>query len=221
MGEGELYVIPVDGSIAERRIASLPGDQLPTAWPSEELLVFEEEPLGRGIPDLYMIAPTGDSDPVPYLRADFGETALAVSPNGSLAAYVSNEASGQDVYVRGFPDPLGQRRVSTGGGRFPRWSPNGESLYYWVPDEGRLGPHTLYEVSVQTGPNLSFGAPEALFSGAFLPGSWDVHPDGERFLVTELVDAGEVTEGGETARTRRIVVLNWFERLREMMGGGS
>jgi hypothetical protein len=57
------------------------------------------------------------------------------------------------------------------------------------------------------------GQPRVLFSGPYPdnpgwtgPRSYDVMPDGERFLLTKLP--------GEQPRPRVIVVLNWFEELR-------
>jgi hypothetical protein len=57
------------------------------------------------------------------------------------------------------------------------------------------------------------GAPQVLFSGPYpdnpgwtRPRSYDVTPDGERFLMTRLP--------GEPAQPRVVVVLNWFDELR-------
>jgi hypothetical protein len=57
------------------------------------------------------------------------------------------------------------------------------------------------------------GAPELLFAGPYpdnpgwtRPRSYDVTPDGERFLMTKLP--------GEQSRPRIVVVLNWFDELR-------
>ena len=57
------------------------------------------------------------------------------------------------------------------------------------------------------------GPPEVLFSGPYpdnpgwtRPRSYDVTPDGERFLMTRLPD--------ERPQPYVIVVLNWFEGLK-------
>ena len=56
------------------------------------------------------------------------------SPNGRWVAYESNESGRFEVYVRTFPDPSGgQSKVSTAGGKFARWSPDGRELYYLEP----------------------------------------------------------------------------------------
>jgi len=56
------------------------------------------------------------------------------------------------------------------------------------------------------------GQPRLLFSGSYpsnqgwtRPRSYDVTPDGERFLLTKLP--------GEQPRPRIVVVLNWFDEL--------
>jgi len=80
---------------------------------------------------------TGDSVRTrPFLRAAWGEGDLVVSPDLTLAALESEETGTPgDVWIRTFPDPVGQWRVTTGGGFEPRWSPDGRKLYFW-----RTGP---------------------------------------------------------------------------------
>ena len=48
--------------------------------------------------------------------------------------------------------------------------------------------------------------------------NWDIHPDGERFLVTVFEESGAATAGGEPSPTRFLVVLNWFEELKARVG---
>jgi len=49
---------------------------------------------------------------------------------------------------------------------------------------------------------------------------WDLHPDGERFLVTvNDAPAAAAASAGRQERARTLVVVNWFEELRERMGG--
>ena len=67
----------------------------------------------------------------------------------------------------------------------------------------------VVDIDLATG---SSGQPRLLFSGPYpsnqgrtRPRSYDVTPDGERFLLTKLP--------GEQPRPRIVVVLNWFEEL--------
>ena len=74
-------------------------------------------------------------------------------------------------------------------------------------------------VSVKTDPTFSLETPQMLFKGAnfFAPNedfSWDIHPDGKRFL---MIKRPEVTKENSAAEEpqRIIVVLNWFEELKD------
>ena len=61
----------------------------------------------------------------------FSETAPAISPDGQWIAHASTESGQWEVYVSSFPDvEAGRWQVSSSGGSFPSWSPNGEELYF-------------------------------------------------------------------------------------------
>ena len=65
------------------------------------------------------------------------------------------------------------------------------------------------KVDLATG---SAGIPEKIFEGPYRYGNrnYDVSPDGQRFLM--------VKRRTEEERREVVVVLNWFEELRERMG---
>ncbi len=66
-----------------------------------------------------------------------------ISPDGRLIAYMSDEADGRhEVYIQ--PFPFGRKdRVSTSGGRWPKWGPHGKELFF-IDDDTR----TLRAVAV-------------------------------------------------------------------------
>ncbi len=84
----------------------------------------------------------------------------------------------------------GQWQVSTAGGTFPAWRPDGKELYYLNP----AGAMMAAPIAV-TGSTLEAGAPVVLFSTSILGGSafaqvgrhYDVAPDG-RFLINTVLD---------------------------------
>jgi dipeptidyl aminopeptidase/acylaminoacyl peptidase len=138
------------------------------------------------------------------VQEPFQQREARISPDGQWVAYSSSDARGAwDVYVRSLPDGARLRRISTRGGRSPRWRSDGRALYYVEPD-GRL-----MRVPIATEPAFSPGAPELLFQHAALTGvpegatfAYDVVPDGSRVLVG-------VPTSDAIPSTPIVVMLNW------------
>lgn len=90
--------------------------------------------------------------------------------------------------------------ISTDGGRWPRWSPKGDELFY------RRGTEMMV-VPIELEPTFRPGSPELLFDGPYA--EWfDVFPDGEHFAMLSLreVDLREIT-----------VVVNWSSELAKIV----
>ena len=133
------------------------------------------------------IADAESQGPLRYLvREPFQQREGRISPDGGWVAYAATDARGDwDVYLRSFPDGGRLRRISTRGGRSPRWRSDGRELYYVEPD-GRV---MRVPIATERSGFLP-GAPELLFRHAGLAGSpersgftYDVTPDGTRFLI--------------------------------------
>ncbi len=127
----------------------------------------------------------------------------ALSPDARWLAYMSDESGSWETYVTSFPDAAIRERISFAGGEEPRWSPDGREIIY------RFG-SKWYSVAFEAEPELTLGQPKLLFEGPFVnvPGySWDLSPDGERFLVLENPDSGRPL-------TELVVVSNFFDELR-------
>jgi len=120
-------------------------------------------------------------------------------------AYVSNESGKPEVYVRPFPEVnKGKWQVSANGGTGPLWAPNGRELFYRKDD-------FVMAVALETEPTFNPGKTEPLFQGKYAS-SWDINPDGKRFLMMKEVESTSPEAGGP----RRInVVVNWFEELKQ------
>ena len=78
------------------------------------------------------------------------------SPDSRWVAYQSNETGVEEVYVRSFPDPGQQIRVSDGGGQFPRWTQDGTAIYYWGAEN--LAVDRLFAARFTTEPTFSAAA---------------------------------------------------------------
>ena len=99
------------------------------------------------------------------LDAPFDEGSPHVSPDGHWLAYDSDEsgpARALQVFVQAFPG-LGKKvQISTDGGHWPHWAPDGRELFYVKGD-------TMMVVSIETEPTFRAGRPEVLFNGKYLP----------------------------------------------------
>jgi len=140
------------------------------------------------------------------------ETHPRLSPDGKYMAYMSAESGQMQIFVRPFPDvDKGRWQISTSPGESPLWAPDGKALFYLSEDGA------VMEVPVDTGSTFTAGKPRMLFKGNYIMGygespSWDIHPDGKRFLMMK----GPQAAASANAERRKInIVLNWFEELKQ------
>jgi len=141
------------------------------------------------------------------MATSFREYQPQFSPDGRWLAYVTDESGRREVYVRPLLAPGTRTQVSTTGGICPRWSRDGRKLFFIAPDDTLMA---LMAADVAIAPEFRVGMPRRLFHAEFklvdIGYPYDVSPDGERFLVNELVE-----EAHAEAIT---VVQNWTARLR-------
>jgi eukaryotic-like serine/threonine-protein kinase len=117
--------------------------------------------------------------PRPLIESEFNEREGVVSPDGRWLAWSSDESGQREIYVTTFPRPAGKWQVSTAGGIYPRWMPNGRELVY-------LDGRELTIVPVETSPRVRAGKPRVLATGNF-DDEYSIAPDG-RIAVVELAD---------------------------------
>jgi len=169
-GPPDVYTLAVDGGAAPRLVFASPGVDFPIAWlPGDRLLVWAAEQ--------YKVVHLDGSvdDTVTTLPAS-SRGWVTVSPDGRWMAWTSGETGRGEVYVEPFGRPGSRVQVSIGGGRAPAWSRDGRSLYY-------VSEHTLFEAAVRAGATFACDAPTPIFTANAEIGSYDVAPDGQRFLV--------------------------------------
>ena len=152
------------------------------------------------------------------MQTRFEERNGAVSPDGRWLAYESDASGRLEVYVRPFPNAAdGQWQVSTTGGSQPLRAPSGRELFYFALDG------TLMAVPVEARNTAwSAGAPAKILEARYFTGgfgavtigrTYDVSPDGRRFLMIKQGDGG----GQTSAPPQIVVVQNWFEELRRLV----
>jgi eukaryotic-like serine/threonine-protein kinase len=138
---------------------------------------------------MWVLPLEGDKKPFPFLQTEFNNGDGQFSPDGRWVAYVSDESGRNDIHVRTFSrgsaressDAAEKWLISTAGGNRPRWRGDGKELYYFAPD-GKL---MVVEIATNpvfraTAPKVLFQAPRSSAPSEFY--SWDVTPDGKRFL---------------------------------------
>jgi len=193
---------------------------LQARWsPDGEWLVFRTAATaaeGLGLRDIVGFRPGVDTATMPLVAtAEFVEEAPALSPDGRWLAYASDETGRAEVYVRPFPDVDSDKvRVSTDGGSGPLWAHSGSELFFVDADQ------RLVAAEVQTDSAFRVLQRQTLFSvslGYLVFGNsdfYDIAPDDQRFLMGR--EAGP--RGGTVVDGRIILVINWFEELRQRLG---
>jgi Tol biopolymer transport system component len=213
---GDWYRTTVDGSEAPVQIGS-GGGQMIAVSPDGGRVVIEDL-SGDGSPNL-LVASLGVEpfEPQTYLGAEWHEESGVVSPDGNWLAYLANEGGDHEVWLRSFPNPGPALKVSGDGGGDPVWEPGGSAIYY-VTQDGRM-----MRREVRLGETPELGAERLLFSIAGTRTNtqmrmYDIHPDGDRFMFITFAEVEETQAQEVPGIGPVIVVVNWFEELRERMG---
>jgi serine/threonine-protein kinase len=172
--------------------------------------VLTSDQLPTGL-DIALVSLSPPFEAKPLIQSAGNQNNPAVSPDGKWIAYESDESGSGEVYVRPFPNvDAGRWQVSNAGGRQPVWAQNGGELFYFDADGFLVG------VSVQTTPTFSASSPRKMFDARYIAGgarSYDVSPDGQRFL---MLKAGTDPDT-EVGSARIVVVLNWDQELKRWL----
>ncbi len=213
---GNLYMKKTDGSGEARRLQTSEFAQWPYAFtPDANTLIFGEW-HAKTSGDIWSLSldPVDDQQPQPFLVTEFVEVHGALSPDGAWLAYQSDESGQMEIYVRPFPKASGKWQISTDGGVFAVWSPDGKELFY------RSRARTMVVPIEATKDSIAAGQPEMLFEfqtgGGPFRYPYDLAPDGERFVMIKHEGASEDIDRGHMR-----FVFNWFEELKTKVPTGG
>lgn len=201
-GTWQLYKKPADGSLeAEKVTSDASSIGSPVSFsPDGNLISYYRRTSNLMDLGIYSISEGGKS--YPFLETPFFETQGSFSPDGRWISYTSDESGRWEVYVRPYPGPGRKYRVSLDGGEEARWSQNGKEIFF------RFG-NKWMAAGVNIEGEFRSEKPQFLFEGPYIniPGySYDVSPDGRRFLVLEAAE--------QESKVRQLhVITNWFEKL--------
>lgn len=198
-GITNLFWVPADGSGgAEPLTQNWDLTSCRTSFsPDGKVIAFDRLTPATGLTHIEIL-PVGGK-PESILTAQFDTRQARFAPNGRWLAYVSNESGRYEVYVRPYPGPGKRWQVSTNGGSEPRWSRNGQELFYRDGDK-------LIAATLRTEPDFSAGSPQVLFVGSFET-EYDVSPDGQRFVMIKRPERAAVPPN------QLVVVPDWFDEL--------
>ena len=179
-----------DGTDESEQLLARENAQYPWSWsPDGQHLAFYERNNETGDRDIWLLPREGDRTPTPFITSPSDERGPRFSPDGGWLAYVSDESDQDNIYVRGYPGPGPELKVSGNGGTEP----------------------VMMAVTVETSPTFRAGPARSLFAGLFSlseigNANFDVAADGERFVM--------ISSAGGTAEANLNIVLNWFEELK-------
>jgi eukaryotic-like serine/threonine-protein kinase len=153
-----------------------------------------------------------------FLRNSFDNRYPAYSRDGHWMAYTSNEGGTYQVYVRAFPDKGGRWQVSSAGGSYPLWSPNGRELFFRTGDNQiMVANYTIKGDSFAPEKPRLWSEKRLLNFGLIGTASYDVAPDGNRVAALMPIETPE----SQQAQNHVIFLMNFFDELRRKVPAGK
>ena len=195
----EIWTAPADSSSAAKKLTdgSSPHFSLDGRY-----LVFERRAEETG-DDLWYLEVGQEGDPKEFLTTQQNESNPRLSPDSRWVAYASNQSGQSQVYVKRFPSGEGLVQISTDRGHSPRWSPDGDELFY-LEGENLM----VAAVNGTRDGSLVHGTTTKLFeSGTPRRKAYAVGEGGETFIVPQTASSN--------TPPAIAIVHNWFSEFRE------
>jgi len=215
-GARNLYGQAADGTGAVERLTDSPNVKNATAVsPDGARLIFTEMAPKTG-EDVMQVELDGTRRVTPLVQSPFNERNGIVSPDGRWLAYEANDSGQLEISVRPFPAVnSGHWQVSTGGGNRPLWARSGQELFFFSPagELMRVGVERSATWAATT-PTKVLG-PGSYYNsdGGYVGRTYDVSPDGQRFLRIKEGDGTDQT----AAPASLIIVQHWIEELKRLV----
>jgi serine/threonine-protein kinase len=199
-----MWVTAVDGTGAPERQIANGNPQLATSVSRDGKVVFHEA-IRRNL-DIHQLTIDGSRRVrTPLLNSDDWEIEGVVSPDGRWLAFECCREARTEIHVVPYPNTSGGRwTVSSGAGRLPAWSPEGDQLFYMASDGA------VMRVPIIHAETFKFLQAETALGADFARSvsRMDVSGDGRRLLATKLAIPRE-----DIRPPKLIRVENWIEEL--------
>ena len=177
----------------------------PTDWsPDGRYVLIDKGTIGAT--DIWVLPLAEPDKAFPLVQSPTLDGNGQFSPDGRWVAYMSQQSGRLEVYVTAFPGGGARWQVSANSGTQPRWSADGQTLYF-VSIGGQLmaasvdGKGTQFVVK-----DVKPLFPVNLFVGPRISCGYDVTADGKRFLINSA---------GESEAPRVVLVSNWAAELQK------
>lgn len=201
----DLGILAADGSGREEVLYH---DEATKGWaritPDGQTIVFQTVQPKTGF-DIWTLS-TRTRQTTPWLATPFGESNPHLSPDGHWVAYVSNESSRSEIYVRPLHGAGVKTPVSRNGGEWPVWGPDGRELFF-VEQQ-----HVMkVNVTIRSDGALETDRPAVVFALRKAPAAGidplDITPDGKRFLLIEAL--------GLPMPAHANVIVGWSDEVKK------
>jgi eukaryotic-like serine/threonine-protein kinase len=227
-GKWGLYRTLSNGSGTEELLVESDLPKAPMSWsPDGKRLVFWVQDA-KTVGDLWVLS-VDDKKAEPLIATPFNESHAQISPDGNWIAYASNSTGGRnEIYVRPFPSGSGIYQISTNGGDWPRWNPDGKELLFHALGTGAFVAPILSASVSASGPAFENTEPKEVVRTAAINlahsggdyHTYTVSPDGKQLLVLQFVGAvGTVganpQQQGADPSFGLVAALDWTSTLRK------
>jgi eukaryotic-like serine/threonine-protein kinase len=157
----------------------------------------------QGEPGIYLFD-VGDGDSGrPFYASPSNEGEPAFSPDGRWVAYTANGSGRNEIYLRPFdaqnPESTPIYPVTKFGGDYSKWSPDGQTLYYFGIDKEE---NTLFAITIETHPEVKVSERRTISTD--MAGVADYIPMSDGTFIM-LKSTGNAADQAPDLR----VILNW------------
>jgi Tol biopolymer transport system component len=154
------------------------------------MLFTRVDPAGKTDRDVWILPVEGARGPYPLLQAPLNQDYPRFSRSGRLLSYQAEDSGRPKVFVMPYPATGDKWEISPDGGAQPIWRADGAELFYVAPDNSVMAVDVRAEqATVQFGtPRRLFRAPIVVLPARQPSWTWDVSPDGQRFLLILGID---------------------------------
>ena len=143
-----------------------------------------------------------------YYNTNSQESSPVISPDGKWLLYTSEFSGQRELYVVPFPGPGPRYKISADGAANGIWAPDMSAIYYLQ----KGAESDMWEVKLNLDGEFSIEKPISLFRGHYYnnyansrSGSFDIHPDGDRFLMLQNTES-EILPSVK-------VIVNWQQEI--------